>query len=324
MGPERSGTTWIATALCKGAGARYVHEPDSPGVNPLALHEPALSRYPVLEVGEDAPELEGYVALWDLAFSGSWPLHPVPGVVVDAFSRLPDRFEAPLTLVARRLLQRARGLKLQILKPTVHSDANRASGRRSRGAQSQAPVLVKTVYAMFALEWLVERYHPDAVVVVHRDPLAVAASLSALGTGADREQKLRHVYEHPVNRRRFVEHLGLPPLPEHLDVIEACAWWAAFTTAALLTMARHHPEWIVVKHDSVLDDPRHTLDRIVARLGGTHTGALERFVYKSGRPGRGYSTKRVASEVRERWRTGLEPEEQHKVTAIVERFPLST
>ena len=308
VGPERSGTSWIATALSRGTGSRYLHEPDSPGVNPLARHEPTLSRYPVLEPGDDGPELAGYVALWDAAFSGDWPIRPVPEAVVDAFSRLPPSVERPATRAARSLLQASRRAKLRLWP-----------ARPQRGGDGGA-VLVKTVYALFALEWLVARYRPRRVVAVRRDPLAVGASLYRLGTGPDRFEKLRRVYEHPLNRRRFVEPLGLPPLPARLDVPESCAWWAGFTSVVMRETASQHPDWIMLSHDDVARDPVASLGGVVRELGGTRLADLERYLARSKRPGKGYSMRRPGAGPAEGWRGSLSPDEQRRMRRVIERF----
>jgi hypothetical protein len=315
IGPERSGTTWIATALSRGLGALYVHEPDSPGINPGARHEPLLTRYPVLDRGDNRAELADYIALWDLAFSGAWPLRPVPPRVVDAFSSLPSRVEAPLTRGARSVLQRARALKVR-LAPSGWS--TRGPGR-SPGTEGR-PVLAKSVYAMFALEWLVDRYQPDAVIVVLREAVTIAESMVRMGTGSDRIGKLRHAYEHPLNQREFVVPLGLPTLPDDLGVVEACAWWAAFTTTVLRQTAARHPEWTVLHHESLLDRPRRALAAVSAALGRCDDTALEEYLAGSERPGRGYSTKRVAAELR-RGESALPPGEGQRIRAVIERFP---
>ena len=308
VGPERSGTSWIARALSRGTGSRYLHEPDSPGVNPLARHEPTLSRYPVLEPGENGSDLAEYIALWDAAFSGDWPIRPVPEAVVDAFSRLPPAVERPATRTARTLLQASRRVKLR-LRPT-----------RPPGGGHDRPVLVKTVYALFALDWLVERYRPRRVVAVRRDPLAVGASLYRLGTGPDRFDKLRRAYEHPVNRRRFVDPLGLPPLPARLDVPESSAWWAAFTSAVMSETASQHPDWITLGHDDVVRDPAANLAGVVRELGGARLPDLERYLARSRRPGKGYSTRRSGAGRADGWRASLSPDEQRRMRRVIERF----
>ncbi len=302
VGAERSGTTWLAGALSEGLRARYVHEPDSPGVNPRALHASSLGRYPVLEPGQDGPALADYEALWDLAFSGRWPLRPVPASVVDAFSRLPAGLEAPLTAGARRVLQGSRALKLR-LRPV------------SPGRPATA-VLVKSVYALFCLEWLADRTRPDHLVVVRRRPAAIASSMVRLGTSDDRFDRVRRAYGHPTNQRRFVEPLGLPALPHHLDVAEACAWWAAFATIVLEHTAARHPEWHQVSYDDVARAPTPALVDLLGELGGGDPEALGRFVARSARPGRGYSTRRVLGGEA----GGLEPEARSKVAAVLARF----
>jgi hypothetical protein len=313
IGPERSGTTWTASALAAGTGSRYVHEPDSPGVNPLATHEATLTRYPVLVPGDHDPSLSSYEALWQLAFSGGWPLRPVRPSVVEGFERLPTKFRAPVIQVARTLLQGVRRIKMHVVLATRRTPA---SGKSDRYHE---PLVVKTVYALFALEWLVDRFPVDTVVVVRRDPLAVASSMIRLATVTDRFDRLRRAYEHPEIRRRFVEPLRLPALPEHMSFVDACAWWACFADIVLDETARGHP-WTVVHHEDLLKEPRRALEQLVRQVGGTEVTSLERFVVETGREGAGYSIRRRSGDPLDRWRAGLTAQDQGRLLEVVRRF----
>lgn len=291
-------------------------------MNPTARHEETIGRHPVLEPGESGDGIKAYAAQWDLAFSGAWPLKPMPDSVVDAFARLPTRVGAPLTRTARAVLQEARRLKM-----ARHQRS--ASVAISANSHLEAAVIVKSVYVMFALCWLVDRYSPDAVVLVRRNPVATATSLVALGTGADRWEKVRRVYEHPINQRDFVRPLGLPSLPDHLDIPESCAWWAAFANAVLGELARQNSGWLQIDHGFLLDNPLGALEALATRASsGDSTlvdrAALEDYLVRSNRPGRGYSTRRVIQRGKASWHDSISAEQRARIQAVVDRFPLDS
>ena len=54
---------------------------------------------------------------------------------------------------------------------------------------------------------------------------------------------------------------------------------------------------------------------------GTWQDEAERFVRDSDQPGSGYSTRRVAADLPDQWRTRLDAAQVERIERVVQRFP---
>ncbi|HEV7865351.1 MAG TPA: hypothetical protein VGR20_21825, partial [Acidimicrobiia bacterium] len=150
IGPPRSGTTWIEQVLSRASGARVVHEPDNETCNPFALRaKTSLGRFPVL--APDATVPSAYFDLWSRAFEGAsrgatarWLtakalLRTAEADLEAAFDQRHHRFSTRLRLVSA----------LASLPPVPLAER-----------VGDPPVLVKSVHASLAAEWIVRRWRP--------------------------------------------------------------------------------------------------------------------------------------------------------------------
>lgn len=283
-GLPRSGTTWIGEVLGRTAGARYLHEPDNHLVRPDAWWaKRRLGPYPELDPAADAGDSgrADYERLWARAFTGgpcSSPLY-----------------------AGLRILQRA--------------GAPEVSGRLARRVRSRTtagPLVVKSVHAARAVEWLADRFNP-AVVVVERHPFGVISSWRKLGWD-----------DFLDNDRAALRHsatvLGVAPPPSGAPWLERAAWHYGLLTAYFERARRRHPEWLVVRHEVLCAGPEPGFRHLCARLGLTFTGETARFLAASNRPGDGYSTNRLWREQVDGGRRRLTPTEQALVLATLDAF----
>jgi hypothetical protein len=259
-----------------------VHEPDNADANPLAGDGPrGPARYPVLSAGERA---EGYARIWDHAFAGGWPSSPAVARVGAVVNRMP---------------------------PVVRRFAAATAARISRRARVPGIVVVKSVHAPFAVDWLVERYTP-AVVVVRRDPLNVVASLIRLGTTPAGVEARYEAFRHPAVREKYLDPMGLEPPPPGEAMVYRLAWWIAFIER-LLTDHANREGGVVVSHDEMCAAPLREAERLCDRLNvGDRVGVL-RFISASDRPGEGFSTYRLTAEQPGRWKDVLDPSQVAQV-----------
>ena len=286
LGAERSGTTWIARALGSADDATYVHEPDNADANPLAGDgKRGLGLYPVLESGERA---DGYARLWDHAFAGGWPTRPSVARMGAAVNRMPA--------VVRRLVAGA-------------------AGRVSHRSRVPEIVVVKSVHAPFAVDWLVERYRP-AVVVVRRDPLNVVASLIRLGTTPAGVEERYQAFQHPSVRSKYLNPTGLEPPGPAEGMAYRLAWWIVFVDR-LLTDHANREGWAVVSHDEMCASPVLEAERLCDVLDVRDRVGVLRFIAASDRPGDGFSTNRVTAEQPERWKGVLDRRQVAQVQSAV-------
>jgi hypothetical protein len=289
----------VAQVLSHASGVSYVSEPDNESFNPFALKAKfGLGRFPVLEDGDRAPE--NYELLWERVFAG-FQHSRVPQVVVQQLNR---GKRAMRELWHAMCAPRPRlSVRLRLLTSWARPPSSRVDGR----------VLVKSVYAPLAVEWLGERFRPD-VVVVRRHPMNVVASWTELGWGGC------ELVNNPTVRRRFGERWGLPELGAETSALERVSWEVGLFTSALEAAADRHPEWTVASHESLCLEPEDGFQRMYDQLGFEWTDQTDQFLDLSNRSGVGYSTFRVASEQPERWRQRLTPEQVKEAWSVLSRF----
>jgi hypothetical protein len=303
VGPPRSGTTWVEQVLGRAAHARVVHEPDNETCNPFALRaKTSLGRFPVLAPGETAPS--DYFDLWSRAFEGASRAATARWLTAKALLRTAEAdLDAAFDQGRHRLSTRLRLISaLAPLPPVSLADQ-----------PGEAPVLVKSVHASLATEWIVERWRPKVVVVL-RHPLNVVASHVALGWGPS---GLDYPYLHQGLAR-------LPWVPAAISdatPLQRLAWQIGLFTMALETAVQRHPGWLVVSHEELCVDPAAGFKGLCAGLGLPWTDEAGDFLAACDRPGSGLETRRVAAEQPSNWCRNLTTAQVDEVLGVLSGFP---
>jgi hypothetical protein len=301
-GIPRSGTTWTGQVLAHAHGSPLRHEPDNEKEHLAALRaKRGLGRFPVLGPTDAAP---GYERLWGRAFSGTQE----PGTRRNALAtRLWHRStrEQREAAVSGRVpagLRVARAIAGPAPSPGVHDHGG--------------DVVVKSVHAPLALDWLAQRFPSVRVVVVLRHPASVLSSWREMGL-PDQDRALD---QHPAVLARFVGPWGLPvPGP---DAFSRAAWQVCLLTAALLDSAGRHPQWLVTEHEDLCRRPVDRFAALSAELGMTWSDGAEQYLRVSDAAGEGFVVRRRAGEQPDRWRTRLTADETHLLASTMRRFPL--
>jgi Sulfotransferase family len=233
-GTHRCGSTWVANVLGQSPGIHNVFEPDSPYTDILGtVVRNRLGEYPALDEGEAS---SWYSMVWDLAFAGGWP-----------WSRSPS---------ARRL---GRGLSKSPAAFRDHGVAVLAQTIALTVPQRQPHVIVKSANCGFSLEWIAQRYAPR-VVIQRRNPLNIVSSWMALNIEPD-------PLDNAAVRRLWLSPLGLGQPARGLSRVGQVAWTVGVLTVALRESAERHPEWIVISHDDLSNDPYEGFTSLFAQLG---------------------------------------------------------
>jgi hypothetical protein len=288
IGVARSGTSWVGRALGHARDARYVFEPDNVDADITGATTPGargFGPYPVIEVAQRHADFE---LLWDMAFAGALP--PRRG----------------LRLKAARAL-------LDLPRPVRDPFVQAAAGVLTRLPHSRHRRVVKSVYALFALEWLWARYRPD-VLVVQRHPLNVVSSW--------REQRIP-LFD-LTTRPAIIEYVGRRGLalpPQHGRELARIAWCVGLLATVVGDALNRHEEWILATHDDICADPVSALGALAGRLRLGWSPDIDRFLAQNDRPGNGLAPVRVAREQPQRWRVRLDAREVEEVTAVLRSFP---
>lgn len=299
VGAGRSGTTWVGRILGCAADAAYINEPDNVGVNPGVGPQTdtlGFGPYPVFRPGEQAPQ---HAALWRMAFAGRLPMRL-------GFGRRVARLGLRLPTVVR--------------DPLLTAFAGAVEGTRP----AKRNVVVKSVMAQFALEWIVEEFHPR-VVIIERNPLNVVSSWVGgnvfIGMDLPTRPAIRESYA------RLVGHQAPAPGKSQLA---RTAWCVGLLTTVLARTVADHPDWQVMNHETLCADPRTEFHQLFADLGMTWTPEADRFLERGylrttfDRPDqipRLQDPRAVANEVTNRWKKRLTSDQVDEIQDILDQFP---
>ena len=304
IGPPRSGTTWVEQVLGRAAGARVVHEPDNETCSPFALRaKTSLGRFPVLGPGDAAPL--AYFDLWSRAFEGVGRVATARWLTAKALLRTAEAdLDAAFDQRQHRLSPR-----LRLISALASSPPAPLAER-----PGDPPVLVKSVHASLAAEWVVSRWRPKVVVVL-RHPLNVVGSHVALGWGPS------GLDSHPRLHRGLAGLPGVPAVEPHATPLQRLAWQIGVFIGALETAVQRNPGWLVVSHEDLCGDPAAGFKSLCAALGVAWTEEAAGFLAASDRPGKGLETRRVAAEQPSNWTRQLSPAQVDEVIGVLSAFP---
>ncbi|MEY2447900.1 MAG: hypothetical protein QOH79_1376 [Acidimicrobiaceae bacterium] len=288
LGLPRCGTTWSANLLSAHPAVSLVNEPDNRTFDVLGwLGTGRLGVVPCLSPGDRASE---YRTMWRIAFAGGWPEAGTLGRATRALRRTATNDAVPHRLRVAALL---------------------AAGRLAAQRRPAGPlVLVKSVRAEFAVDWLVREFDP-AVLVVWRHPLNVVSSW------IQKDWQGSHLNDLPPVRDRFS---GTGAWPPPSGGAAAAAWTICANLTILLESVERLPGALVVNHERNTQDPENAAATILSWLGLDWHEAVQEFIAENDRPGEGWDIQRRMAEEPTRWRARLSPEDAREVLAVVERF----
>jgi hypothetical protein len=278
-----------------------IYEPDNEWPNPFALRAKLpLGRFPALHEDEVAPR--DYERLWERTFAGRWQ-----GRIRWSMARRFDQGERTMEQLWRAMCEPREprlSFRLRVLTRLARPPSTRQQGN---------VVLVKSVHAPLALEWIDARFHPRIVAVL-RHPLNVIAAWMDLGwDGCALE-------ENPRVHQRFGQRWGLPRLEPGSSALQRVAWEIGLITTALHAGVERHPDWVVASHESLCLDPQGGFTRLYQQLGFTWSKQVERFLVESNRPGTGYEVSRLAADQPESWRRRLTPDQVATSWSVLSAF----
>jgi hypothetical protein len=287
LGVARSGTTWLAAALGKTEGARVINEPDNVDADPArdAGGRLGFGPYPILDRGQRAPQFR---ALWDLSFAARVPRNGWQLKVGRLVLRLPRRLRDPFL---------------------------RRSAQAVSALPGRAPhVVVKSIYAMLAVDWIAANYQPR-IIVIQRNPLNVISSWAELGVhGFD-------LLARPRIADRYLHRLGVVPPGPDASQLQRIAAWVGVLTTVLNEELERHPDWLLVTHEYLCADPETRIREVCEWAGLTWTPDAASFLAESNRPGEGFSSVRITRDQPDRWRRRLSDEQVVEIEEVLAQFP---
>jgi hypothetical protein len=174
--------------------------------------------------------------------------------------------------------------------------------------------VVKSIFAPFSIDWLVDRYQPR-VVVIQRNPLGTVSSWLKLGISEF------DLTTRPAIRDRYLGPLGIDLPPRGASQLVITAWTVGLLTSVLGEAVARHPEWLLVDHEYLCIEPQEKISDLYQRLGLTWNDAVDRYLAEADRPGDGLMPFRVTRDQPEQWRERLSTEEVGEIQGVLQQFP---
>jgi hypothetical protein len=308
-GLPRSGTSWVGAALGSAADTSYVREPDNVSAFPYAVKaQRAVGGYPVLAPGDAVPDV--YRRLWAGALGTTGRQEPMTGRVARRLYRNALAGSSVYTWNEWPLTRRAQ------LRTSI-------ALARPCGDPPTGHVVVKTIYALFALRWICAEWNPKLVIVL-RSPLNMVASFLALGWGPPLDSELPFRESESAAMRAWETLLPshtLTAQPGKALGLRRLTWQLAAMRAVLQQLAASHPDAIVLHHEEICQDPYASFAAVSHTLGLPSGDAVGDYLHASNRAGSGpFDTSRVTSQQPEAWRDRLTAEQVREVRETMSLF----
>jgi len=277
-------------------------EPDNEGTSaPAIWGKKAAGRFPALQPGDYD---QRYHELW------SWILEGAPPSLRLRFAA---QILRPVQPPGRTRFLQGRRVPLMTIAGAMASHP----GNGTPSVLGNQRLLVKSVHAPLALEWLAEEFEFDVLVLL-RHPGNVLSSWLALNLN---EQFIR-LEENPAVRTRLLNPWGVAP-PGH-DPLERMIFSIGVLSAALEEAATRNSRWHIRTHEQLCSDPGQEFKKLYADLGLTWSEAVEGFLVGNDRPGQGFLTQRVAAELPDNWKRRLTSHQVAVMQRVLSQFPLRT
>ena len=274
----------MAKSLSFAPGYTYYREPDNPDLVPGAKFP---WRWLYLPSGRSDPEFAGHLGR---ALRGEVVTpHTMSEDVGPLLGRLPPAWAARV------------GARL----PWLY--------RRQPG------VLLKLVFSNLALEWFADEAPAGRQIHVLRHPCGTYASWARLG------------WEPRPDRLLADDELVADHLAPYAEVMrEATTFWeraGALWAATTLVVTRQldaHPDWVLVQHEWLCEDPVARFASLYRVAGLRWNAAADDFLRAADRSGDGgpQSLVRSSQDEIDKWRRYVAPDDVAACRAVVERFDL--
>jgi hypothetical protein len=302
VGIPRSGTTWTMQVLGADPNLHPLLEPDNEGTSaPAIWGKKAAGRFPALQPGDHD---ERYRELW------SWILEGAPR---NLRLRLAAQVLRPVQPPGRTRFLQGRRVPLMTMAGAIA----RHPGSGTPSEHGNQRLLVKSVHAPLALEWLAEEFDIDVLVLL-RHPGNVLSSWLTLNLN---EQFIR-LEENPAVRTRLLSSWGVTaPGP---DPLERMIFSIGVLSTALEAAVSRNPRWLIRTHEQLCSDPGQEFKKLYADLGLAWSEAVEGFLVGNDRPGEGFLTQRVAAELPDNWKRRLTSHQVAVMQRVLSQFPLKT
>lgn len=293
-GAPRSGTTFVGQILSTPIAVDYIHEPFNPGCGIPGIG----ARYSYVRPSLDSAEMQRYHAMTRRIFSYDFTLK----TNVD-----------PTDSRGRKLIKALVGSRgpfhLRLAKPNPFHRA----------------AIIKDPTGLFLTEYLYKTFDVKPVILV-KHPISLVASFRRVGW-----QPLMAYFK---NQPYLIEDYfaDRPTLfnDDHGSLVQQVATFWTIAYKVLLEQANSYPDWQVILHEELCEQPVSTLQQLYKAVGLSWSTSIERKVKKltqgnssaEAKAGKVQDFKRDSSNIFKMRRDSLTLSERHEIFEIVKDVAL--
>jgi hypothetical protein len=317
-GLPRSGSTWLARVLTSARGVAYVDEPDNQWRFPFAFRAKRGLRgrfHPLIRPHEEPNE---YAELWTQALA----VGPNPRTAFSLRERVQQRAAMRLFRLFDRGSDADRSRKefMRYMRSGGLPPHLAAAERLAVPRRPVAPfdhVVAKSVYAVLALDWIAARF-PVEVVVLVRGAYNVLSSWQERGWLGEPGDDMMDEVEPGVQRELSRETgIAIPPVGSVSSLARGACFYALLTRR-LLAASDDHPEWHVVSHERLCQQPRESIRELALDVGLPWSAASDRALVSMDRPGTGFEPRRKSARAVEAWRDRLTADHVREIDGVLD------
>jgi hypothetical protein len=127
-----------------------------------------------------------------------------------------------------------------------------------------------------------------------------------------------------VIQRDYLRPRSIEPPAKDSPLLERVAWHVGLLSLGLEQAAARHPDWVVVDHEELCDNPTERFRALFAATGLDWTAAAERKLGRLNTAGTGTRTERIARDRIDSWKRSLDESQVRDVTRILVPFEAIT
>lgn len=270
FGIPRCGSTWLSEVLTSKTGIRRVHEPDNEINSYFGLcHKIGLHRYPFLLEND---QQSAFLQLFSLAFK---------------------RTVAEQTDWQNKFALKASGIsREQLFQKTKETGIARNNSillnqiwlKLTTGKASSQRTLVKTVHAILAVPFLVDKLNCTAIVL-NRHPLNIYSSYVNL----DMPDGNRELFKN----NRLLEYYEINPITDaNNQTKDYLAGYQLGVFNKVIDSYKNIPNLVHVQYEEIISNPFEEVQQLFEKLNIEHTTEVEEFMKSKFTKGKGFDTNR--------------------------------
>ena len=180
-------------------------------------------------------------------------------------------------------------------------------------------VMVKDVHSGLAIECIDQHISPNTVIILRHPCATISSWLRSFKFKGNRFDLFQKLFQPQLLEDHLKPFEALLHKEELLQKM-AVSWGAAYNV--ILQQQKRHPDWIVVKHEDLCQEPEKMFRRLFETLNLRWTHRTDKVLYASTseNSGKTYVPKRISSQEPHKWKSELTSQQIDQILELVTPF----